>query len=475
MTIQHQLRTTFAHILLCVIIVMHTPVVANLTTLNNQDPIPMFEARDPQLYLLDREKAFLRGEPWANCMHDHASLSISVFGQSANNGKRINGRGFVVNDEDNIIDGVDTSLVPLGDIINRTSLLALFYGPTPEGQTVTPTLQAARDALFPGQTGVLNDPRFIDENQNFGFDSIEMQYRTKGLRLLLQALFHADFGLSVQTTVASKKQTLQRVVRRTLDSVTNFEGLNGTEVNDVLSEELNTILDDLDLKLTPDCPLTSIEEVRFNVFGRHIFELNECECDWPYLLIIPFGEVSGSISPGRKRDVNTVYDVTFGNNGHPALGFSLGIAFDFVETIELSGEVGYTYFFSRRVENLPVPTSEFQSNIFPFRTDVHVKPGTNWHFAGKIAAHHFVDKFSMFFQYFMMEHKEDTITLVTPNEVFLPDALAETTCFKVKVANIGITYDISQNTSLGFLWQAPLSQRNAYRSSTVLFSFNARF
>jgi hypothetical protein len=75
----------------------------------------------------------------------------------------------------------------------------------------------------------------------------------------------------------------------------------------------------------------------------------------------------------------------------------------------------------------------------------------------------------MFFQYINLEHQPDCIKLNAPDPAFMPEILSRTTGFKVKLANIGFTYDFTPHFSIGFLWQAPWFQRNAYRSTTVMF------
>jgi len=132
-------------------------------------------------------------------------------------------------------------------------------------------------------------------------------------------------------------------------------------------------------------------------------------------------------------------------------------------------------FFAKNFEKFRVPTSEFQTTIFPFTTNVNIEPGANWHFAWKISAHHFLDKLSVFFHYVLVEHKEDNITLKKEDNAFMPKILENTTSFKTKLANIGFNYDFSPNIGVGFLWQTPFSQRNTYRSSTIMFGFNATF
>ncbi len=92
-----------------------------------------------------------------------------------------------------------------------------------------------------------------------------------------------------------------------------------------------------------------------------------------------------------------------------------------------------------------------------------------------MAAYHFVGNLSMYFEWFVIDHKKDEITLKVPDKAFLPEVLESTTSFKVKLANAALNYDISPNIGLGFLWQIPFSQRNAYRSSTLMLGINITF
>jgi hypothetical protein len=192
-------------------------------------------------------------------------------------------------------------------------------------------------------------------------------------------------------------------------------------------------------------------------------------------LFTPFIKVGGSVSPGKRLKPSKFFGVPFGNNDHTAVGFTTGMDFDFADTIEIGAEIGITHFFARDVENARVPTSDYQVGFFPFTTDVTVHPGMNWHFAAKLATYHFVDCLSFYFEYVQLEHKEDRIDICNADPAFLPKVLERMTPFKVKLANIGFNYDLSPNIGLGFLWQAPLSQRNSYKSTTLMIGFNATF
>ena len=461
----------------CLLII--NTIQANLSSLAKNDAYPMFSSLDPAMFLLGYEKLKYRNIEWAKEKGRYASLAISPFAQNADKGKPIEGQSPIKGlcKEDNITDCSDA----LGDLTGRTGMIALIYGPLPEGVNQwTSTLQTARENLFPDQVmtdpnAVLDDPMKIDTNQDFGYFSFPLKYRKRGVRFDIYLQFWDDIGVSIQTGVSSIRQTIQKRINLT-DEVLDPSrfGLTEEQVNTNLMEPFENIAQEIDLDVC-NFQQNSIEEIRLSLYWRHAYEINKNKYDFPYLLVIPYLEVGGSTSPGKKKDPNKFFGLPFGNNEHASVGLTGGIDFDFIESIEVGGEVGFTHFFDKSFSDFRVPTNKFQTTIFPFTTDVKISPGRNWHFAGKIAAYHFLDKLSMYFQYILIEHKDDDIKLKRSDPAFLPKVLEKTTGWKTKLANIGFNYDISPNLLLGFLWQAPLSQRNTYRSTTILFTFNATF
>lgn len=455
-------------------------IQANLSSLAKNDAYPMFSSLDPATFLLGYEKLKYRNIEWAKEKGRYAILAISPFAQNADKGKPIEGQSSIEGlcKEDNITDCSDA----LGDLTGRTGMIALIYGPLPEGVNQwTSTLQTARENLFPDQVmtdpnAVLDDPMKIDTNQDFGYFSFPLKYRKRGVRFDIYLQFWDDIGINIQTGVSSIRQTIQKRINLTdevVDPETQF-GLTRTQVNTNLMEPFENIAQEIDLDVC-NFQQNSIEEIRLSLYWRHAYEINKNKYDFPYLLVIPYLEIGGSTSPGKKKNPNKFFGLPFGNNEHASVGLTGGIDFDFIESIEVGGEVGFTHFFDKSFSNFRVPTNKFQTTIFPFTTDVKISPGRNWHFAGKITAYHFLDKLSMYFQYVLIEHKDDDIKLKRSDPTFLPKVLEKTTGWKTKLANIGFNYDISPNLLLGFLWQAPLSQRNTYRSTTILFTFNATF
>jgi hypothetical protein len=258
-----------------------------------------------------------------------------------------------------------------------------------------------------------------------------------------------------------------------LTHLEGYDNLTTDSVNKYLMDELRSIARETcyDIFSFHD---SGVEEVRLNLYWRKALEVNKDRKGFPKLLFIPFFVVSGSFSP-MTINPNKIYAAPFGNNGHNAFGFTGGLNFDFFESLELGAEGGFTHYNPREICNFHVPNSPLQQGLYPCSTTVNYCPGNNVHFAAKIAAQHFLDKLSMYFQFVVVHHEKDCIQLKEETEGFRPDVLEKRSDWKTKVGNIGFNYDISPNIALGFLWQAPFSQSGTYRSSTIMVSFNGTY
>ena len=481
-----------AHVLICIIMsTINLPVHGTLSSLAKNDPFPLFTSLDPHEFLLTQDKLFTKGfiserSYWC----EHASLSISPFGQNANWGKTFCGDRFIGGQP-----------VELGDIMGRWNMLALLFGDTPQGQTLPPILQTARNSIYPNVVGAIDDVSAIDPQQKFASFSIPLKYRKRGVRFDLVAQLCGDFGIHFQTGAADIIQCL--VLSQTLNepdqsvdftavpvpagfidltpkATVNSNGTFGcsnvttTQVECSLMGELRTIADEIGLNIG-NFEEVSIEDVRLELYWRHAYPASRCAPNTAGVLIIPYFWLSGSLAAGKKQDVRCAFSLPFGNNQHHSIGFTAGTNFDFFETIEIGAEIGAVHFFAKDFCGVPIPTNEFQNGIYPFSTDVRIQPGFNWHFAAKIGAYHFLECLSFWFQYVMIEHQADKICLKQPDPAFKPDILAKKTKFNTKIANVGFNYDVTPHISLGFAWQAPLTQNNSYRSSTLLFSLSGIF
>ncbi len=485
---------------------LHTFLHADLTSLAKNDPIPMFTTLNlDDALLLTREQLLYKFDAlngwdyeWADKKRDHINISISPFAQNADRGKTIKGSQCAASPIPNP-DSCPTRVdAPLGDLTGRTDMLALLYNNGalntntlyPQGQTLVPILQTALDALFPiDPVGTqerlgLNNEANIDPQERYGFFSFPIKYRKRGLRIETSGLLWGGFGLRIQGGFSTIRQVHEETLNLT-DAATfvpqnetdeGTPGINKDNVNDFLMDRIGVITDQLKIGFCNDFIETSLEDLRFNLFWRDFFPVNEeAESAWARFLAIPYFQISGSISPVKKDDGRNFFAAPFGNNGHKSFGMTAGINLDFIETIEIGGEVGFTHFFKREYCNYPVPTNKFQNNLFPFSTDVLIHPGENWYFCARLAAYHFLDRLSMHFEWYVLDHQSDHIDLVVADPAFVPGVLECQSSFKVKLGNIALNYDFSPNFNLGLLWQIPFSQRNAYRSSTIMAGLNVTF
>ncbi|HLC07310.1 MAG TPA: hypothetical protein VJJ26_03920 [Candidatus Babeliales bacterium] len=511
-----------SHFLLSLFILMlpamHMPLHADLTTLAKNDPIPMFTTlnlddsllltREQLLYKFDGSGG--RDYDWADKKRNRVNISISPFAQNADRGKTIKGSQLCTESPIPNPLGCSTRVdTPLGDLTGRTNMIALLYNngcvntatslpagqcldngcPNPDAalpgkQCLPPVLTAALNQLFPetaqgsGIRPGLNDEANIDPEERFGFFSFPIKYRKRGLRVEASGLLWYGFGLQLQTGFSTIRQVHEETINLTDEDTFTPKTSTVTEpnVNNFLMEQIIAITDELEIDFCNDFIETSMEDVRFNLFWRAAFPINEdAENTWARFLTIPYFKASGSFSPVKIDNGRHFFAAPFGDNGHASAGLTAGVNLDFLETIEIGGEVGWTHFFKKDYCNMPIPNNEFQNNLFPFSTNVSIQPGENWYFCARLAAYHFLDRLSMHFEWYVLDHQPDHICLQTPDPAFTPEVLECQSSFKVKLGNAGFNYDLSPNFGVGFLWQIPFSQRNAYRSSTIMVGLNVTF
>lgn len=468
------------------LVTQYEQATMNLLSMNKKhDPLPVYTAVDDD-FLLVWSTERLRGNPVEYQCNEILSVSISPYGQTAANGRNMANSltGITCNSE-------VAGCTQLGDLGGNWDMITLLFGPLPQGKALPPALATARANLFPTiPVGTpITDPRFIDPTQQVGFFSIPLRMRNKGVRAQLVARFFEHCGLILQggvtdicqvpitftnLTCASTSQCASGTGTSICGGLTFDSNFSCANINTFLMNELNRIAREIGLDIG-GFHKVSVEDLQLHLFWRRMYELNRDCPIWPHTLITPFITVGGQIATSNHRDLKYAFGLPFGNDDHHAVGFTAGLSINFLETVEIGGWAGITHFFEREVCNMRIPNSRLQSGIYPFTTDAIVRPGQNWHFGLKMCAYHFIDRLSFSFLYQIVQHKDDEICLKKADPAFVPEALERITTWKSQMANTAFTYDISPNVTLGFVWQAPLSQRNAYRSTTVMLTFNVVF
>lgn len=495
-----------------------------ISSLANNDPYPIYSAiYDP--FLTTWRKQWMKGDP-NNCFCcEHFAFAVSPFYQKASRGNTFGGRSAFLGDltgpwnmlallYGNLPAGASLAGTQLG--FAKINIFSNFY----ETQSGAPNPNQIFSLTNPlTEAYILDDP-----TKAIGYFSMPWKYQKVGARMEISWQPCEDFGITVQAGVSEIRQTT--TVYIDIAAAAGFScpnpPLEGAVVpcpnefcdpiptlipNATTAPFYNTCDDTTPTSstcTTPYCQIedelmsspdvaktifeqiglnycnfeeTSLEDVRFIAWWRHVYAVNEGRnnCIWPAFLIVPSVEFN-VIAPAAKAWNRTkMLGKPFGNDGHTALGADAGLAIDFVETIEIAFKTGVEYFFSRNVNNYRIPTDVSQSGIFPFATSVKVQPGLNFNFNAIVSAYHFYYNFSAWVEYVMVKHEQDKISLLNPDPAFLVGLAECQTKFVSQLINGAVNYDISPNIALGIMFQFPIGQRNAYRSTTVLGTFRIVF
>lgn len=498
------------------------------TTLNNNDPAPLYTTSYTYNYLNTYYKEFLKGHmktPW----HEAFALDITPFYQRASHGH----------------DYLSTK-TELGNLQGRWNMLAVlpfdnrycggFYNPCtsgtppvitdtytdlPCGQSFPDEVTTIRDNLLieiannfgtndvPPQElrsiqGLLEVQRSNTSlNGNFGYFSVPIRYRKAGVRFNIDAMLFKGFGINLCTGIASITQlptfvdlTPTTTGSNPFSSITNSAGgTNGVttatwlaitrEISRNVMANNDVIAQAYGYDVQP-YRAASIEDLNGEIFWRHAIPINRharviptsnLHEVWTKYLFIPFFAVGGSIAIGKEKCYAQKFSLPFGNNGSNAIRARAGISLDFFDTIELAGEFGFTHFSSRIIDCFPVPNNIYQEGIFPFMTKVCMQPGDNVHAAFTLNAYNFDSTVSYYLQYLMVSHARDCIKLLptypasTTNcstTAFDTSMIQDRSSFKSHVFNTAFNVEIAPNMRLGIGAQIPLAGVNVYTSTTFL-------
>jgi hypothetical protein len=248
-------------------------------------------------------------------------------------------------------------------------------------------------------------------------------------------------------------------------------------------QQRQAISDALCLNTNNSARCMGAEDTRLSLFWREVFPVSKDRLAWPFFFFMPFLSFDISVPTGKKADPNYILALPLGNNGHFGMGVSGGISLDFLETVEIVFEGNITHFFEKMHCNMPVQTNDLQYTLFPRKADVALQPGLSWNFAATLNSYHFLDNLSFYAQYTVTGHCQDEfnvkriLPLCTPppegtiDNLTTSDVKVETMSINSSwISHLGtcsFTYDIAPWAGIGLGIQFPLSQRNAYRTSTL--------
>lgn len=374
------------------------------------------------------------------------------------------------------------------------------------------------------------------DTKYFGAFSMPIEYRKQGLRLEFNVNACSNIGFTMQTGVVNMKQYFTNTIANSVGSSTGSpvgqttggpysisnvqtacsssstgctpttisslyntlntqDGTGGTIVSPATTSPAQQLFDkyisnNIADILDPDCGHSqslcsfdeySMEDLRFILTFQHAyspnrFNRNDDEDVWPDMIFTPYIWVGGSFPIAQEIDYHRLLSLPFGNNGHASVGGGIGMTFDFAESVEVGFEGGATYFLPKD-ERRPFPTHELQRILYPFEADVRTQPGINWHFKALLQAYQFLKHVNFWFTYELIEHRKDEFTVNdgTKSQYFFPGVLECYSDWRAQFFNAAIVFDIQPGIQASFLWQQPISPRNAYYPVTLMGSINFMF
>ena len=458
-------------LLSCFLTLSFSPLLARVT-LDFNDGYQLFGTVLPTSVLNRECRELLKQE--GNGIDERFFFSAAMYGQKATTARDLQ---------------KNTSFI--GDVHGRLNMVGLTYGTLPKGVTQPTLLQTAAQQTFQNNPllGVsIANPTYSDLTQNFGFFTNAGKYHKVGLRFQASVRPFQDLIFTVQAGIADLQQTTSLTGMTPLAQAANVYPANSpsplvpagfaadqSNVEQYFMEPAQQIFQQLGVTVG-DIQQTGPEDVSFYAILRHNFPINQ-DADpeeWAYFIFTPILQIGATAAAAKAASPYKLYDLSLGNNRHQSVNVAAGFSLDFAETLELDFFTGITHFFSRTYL-ARVPTSQLQSTLFPYTTNIISKPGQSWFISLGINAYHLIDNLSVYAQYLYMAHLKDKISLVTPDSAFIPSRLEQDSPFKIQVANFGFDYDLSPNFAIGLGYQWPLARRGAYKTNTVLLNLTLTF
>lgn len=224
---------------------------------------------------------------------------------------------------------------------------------------------------------------------------------------------------------------------------------------------------------------TGLEDLRFIFFARHSFAMHPHEeNDYTPMLITPYAVFGYTLPMSGPQNYSQLYALPLGNSGHASFDTLGGLTFDFLDSVELGFEAGATFFQAEDILQMPCPNHILQRVIYPYRRNLNVAPGCNWHFSASLNAIDFIKNISFISNYNFVQHTADTITPMAGsigNQYFFPNYLEDLSPWTSQLFTAALDFKLQPGIHFSLAWQGALSQTNAYCSNTVLGSLNFLF
>lgn len=361
-----------------------------------------------------------------------------------------------------------------------------------EGQPASDTVLWMNGIYIPnpGTNRALKTDLDIDKNytnpleydctdKTTGYFSIPVDYEKLGLRGQLNFELGAGFAFRARGGIVDYTNKATAFTDQTEESTEQYK----TNARDYIKNYLMScpsyqqILKETGIRID-DYRETTFEDTHLQLDWSMAFDLMDKD-DETILRLAPFLAVGCWLPTGKNISQDHAFSLPTGNDGHFGVTVEGSINFDFIKMIQLSFGGGVAFYETKGLSGFRVPTSEYQSGIYPWKTNVDRKPGEVWYANISMKAYDFIDNFSFFFDYIYTQHNKDDITIkecdTARASYFLPEKLEQVSRWKSNLVHAGINYRVTPGLEIGLSFNAHISGRRVYRTTTILGTMNFIF
>jgi hypothetical protein len=338
-----------------------------------------------------------------------------------------------------------------------------------------------------GDTGIdknytLEDNFDTDDNST-GHLSLSSDYEKFGVRGQICLEFSFGFGMKCKGGVVDYKQTGTCSNYTPAGSSASGTGSANEKaraqylINKYLMNPYEQILNEVGI-YTQEQKKTVFEDTYVELFWHLPWNIEDD--DYKHVATVsPYVAVGVWFPTGKNKHQDYIFSVSTGADGFWGISTVGSINIDLPDLIQLSFGGGATFYESKTINGYRVPSSEYQSGVYPWKARIRKRPGAVWYLNASFKAYEFIERFSLFFDYVYSEHKRDSIivqeTTSTRNSYFKPEKIIDDSRWRTNVIHGGINYRVASGLDIGFSFQAHLSGARVYKTTTMMGTLNFNF
>lgn len=326
---------------------------------------------------------------------------------------------------------------------------------------------------------------FLGDKLIEGTLSVPAKLERVGLRLNGNIFAFGGLGISVKSGITHYRHTPQTFTDSSTDeTITRY--LTDESARNRLMTELGF---DIDGK-----SVVALEDTLVKLSYSRAIDLKDKKNN-TVLKLAPYGSVGCWAPTGRKKNRKAFFSLPTGNDGFWGLVFEGGLNFGLNDSIFLGVGGGATLFSSRTINDCPVPSSKYQSTVYPWTTSIDKEPGVSWDVNLSLHVDDFIEGFHFYADYVYSRHERDSIkvndaTTVHLKALTLNDAgdqvlegaaftVARSTLFDTEkmekesewmanTVNAGVNLTLSPLCELGLGFQTHISGFRVYKTLTIM-------